>query len=580
MTVTEAAASPRPRADVGALRRIWDRLDGATSEGARAAKGREVPGTLIIALAAAFVGLAISIVAYRQDWMLLYPDSQSHLTIARRVLDSQNTGFQQLGTNWLPMPHILLLPLVANFTLYSTGIAGAILGTACLAVSAGSLWRISSRVGFNRSARLVVVCVFVFNPAMLYLTTTALTEPVLIAAILSALAGLSGWITAMPAISTGELAVFAGIPTAVAILSRYEGWAFAATGALFVLIASWRRWRSLSYTVTLLFGYLAAPIAVVAWWLAYNFVRYGDALDFARGQYSAAKYNQEFYELGLLTTKGNLGVAVQTYNWSVANAIGIPILIIAAVGIFVLVWERNTSTTGMMLWIPAFVYPFALLSLYLGQTIMQNDASNPPGFIFNTRYSTAMLPMAALLCGVAANAAYARRKDVGRLVTVGIIAVIGLFAAWSFADYSYRIGVMREAYRLENKGDGVAAVEWLGRHYEGGYILIDDVANTILMPLGVPLDQLYASFNGTSYEDALADPYKYVDYVFANTANEKDAVWQAISKDPDFAARYYPVFSKGTFTVWENTRRIGPENVVERQSTDQQSFEQQVEGPR
>jgi hypothetical protein len=62
---------------------------------------------------------------------------------------------------------------------------------------------------------------------------------VLLAAILASLAGLSGWITAMPSISPGELAVFAGIPSAAAVMTRYEGWAFVAVGVLFVIIPCW-----------------------------------------------------------------------------------------------------------------------------------------------------------------------------------------------------------------------------------------------------------------------------------------------------------------------------------------------------
>ncbi|MDQ5974496.1 MAG: hypothetical protein QG661_1705 [Actinomycetota bacterium] len=559
MTVT-SVPQPQEAASIEArlLRRLWDRLDAPPSAGAASAKGREVPGTLIIAAVGLVVGLIATAVAYQQDWILLYPDAQSHLVIARRVLDSQNTGFQQLGTVWLPVPHLLLLPFVQSFWLFSTGLAGSLLGTASLAVSVSALWRITTRVGFNRTARLVTIAVFMLNPAILYLTTTALTEPVLIAAILSALAGLSGWITAMPSISPGELAVFAGIPSALAVLTRYEGWAFVAVGSLFVIIAAWRRWRSKSYCLTLVLSYVAAPAAAVAWWLSYNYIRYGDPLDFARGQYSAAAQQEAFNNLGLLTSKGNLGTAVTTYNWSAQNAIGIPLLIIAAVGIVILIWERNTTTTGMLLWIPAFVYPFAILSLYLGQTIIENDVTLPPGFIFNTRYGAVTIPMVALMAGVVVNWAYTRRQSIGRAATAIVLAATVGFCAWSFADYSTRIGVIREGYRLENKGPGIEAARWLGEHYEGGYILIDDVANGVLIPMGVPLDQLYASFNGEGYDLALKDPYQYVDWVFANTANEGDRVTDAITKDPNFKARFFPVYQAGDFVVWENSRRIGP----------------------
>ncbi|MDI1290155.1 MAG: hypothetical protein PSX37_09455, partial [bacterium] len=248
MTVTDAPTSTKDAADLRLVKRAWARLDRPSTADGLAAKGREVPGTLIIAGIAMAIALVATYWSWRQGWLHMYTDAITHSTIARRVLDSQNTGFQQLGTVWLPMPHVLLMPFVFFFPLYQSGLAGGLLGAMCMAVCAGAIWRITYRSGFGRPARLIAVAVFVLNPSILYLFTTALTESVLIASLLASLAGLSGWITAMPAISPGELAVFAGIPATIAVLSRYEGWAFVAVGVVFVIIASWRRWRSKSYT--------------------------------------------------------------------------------------------------------------------------------------------------------------------------------------------------------------------------------------------------------------------------------------------------------------------------------------------
>ena len=44
--------------------------------------------------------------------MLLYGDARSHLNVARHVTDGLRPGLVQLGSVWLPLPHILLIPLV------------------------------------------------------------------------------------------------------------------------------------------------------------------------------------------------------------------------------------------------------------------------------------------------------------------------------------------------------------------------------------------------------------------------------------------------------------------------------------
>ena len=64
--------------------------------------------------------------SWRHDAMLNYGDAVAHLHIARRVLDSRFPGFSQLGSVWLPLPHILLIPFVQNYQWWATGLAGVI----------------------------------------------------------------------------------------------------------------------------------------------------------------------------------------------------------------------------------------------------------------------------------------------------------------------------------------------------------------------------------------------------------------------------------------------------------------------
>src|SRR5687767_7094255 len=68
---------------------------------------------VILAILAALTSLAGFFYFFNHDEVLLYGDAVAHINIARRVFDSQRPGFSQLGTVWLPLPHILSLPLVA-----------------------------------------------------------------------------------------------------------------------------------------------------------------------------------------------------------------------------------------------------------------------------------------------------------------------------------------------------------------------------------------------------------------------------------------------------------------------------------
>ena len=166
---------------VSQLQRAWRLLDAPPEV-------RKVPGSVLVALAAGLLGLAVSAVTVPSGWAMAYSDAQSHLTIARRVIDSMAPGFEQLGTVWLPIPHLLLIPLVAIDPLFHTGWAAALLGCAALSGTAAGLYRIAARLAIGRTGRLAMLVLLLANPSVLYLYTTALTEPVLLLFLVAALA--------------------------------------------------------------------------------------------------------------------------------------------------------------------------------------------------------------------------------------------------------------------------------------------------------------------------------------------------------------------------------------------------------
>src|ERR1017187_4568736 len=75
---------------------------------------------------------ALSIAAlffyYVHRQLLLYGDAVAHINIARRVVDNRHAleSYGQLGTVWLPLQHIAMLPFVWIDALWRSGIAGSI----------------------------------------------------------------------------------------------------------------------------------------------------------------------------------------------------------------------------------------------------------------------------------------------------------------------------------------------------------------------------------------------------------------------------------------------------------------------
>src|ERR1700735_5233412 len=77
------------------------------------------------------ISLAAAYWCFSHGYVLYDGDAEAHLNIARRILDSRTPGPEQIGTVWLPLPHILLAPFSMSGSWWKSGAAGAIVSPAC-----------------------------------------------------------------------------------------------------------------------------------------------------------------------------------------------------------------------------------------------------------------------------------------------------------------------------------------------------------------------------------------------------------------------------------------------------------------
>ncbi len=537
------------------LSRWWSSFDAPPT-------ARQIPGTGVLALLAALVGLAACIWTTSNGSNLFYSDAQSHLTIARRIVDSATPGLDQLGSVWLPMPHLLLVPFSLITPLWSSGWSACLVDIGCLAVAASALYRIAARIGLRRAGRLTAVVALLANPSLLYTFTTALTEPVLIAGILACVAGLARWAMVARTPSGGELAVFAGLPATVAMMSRYEGWALVIAGAVFVLLVEARKGHGLRRGASRAACFVSVPALSAIWWFSYNWVSFGDPLEFMRGQYSAHAQQQVLLDNGLLPTKGNLGISLSSYNWAVIETAGAVVLIAALFGLVVLLRRELLSTTTMLAALLAVSYFFSIVSLYLGQTAINNDHTNPPNW-WNDRFALSVCPLLALLVGVLADRR-GRRPVRWAVPAVILVAIIGQNIWWA-QDLPGRSAIVAEAARSQRDTAGaMQAAEFLAAHYVGGSVLLDESArgNEVLPVLGIPLQQVIMRASGAPFVEAVSDPAAHAEWIFANIAGlgvgldsgPTDLLTAALAR-PSIAAHYRLVFTAADHAVYQ---RIGP----------------------
>jgi hypothetical protein len=522
---------------------------------------------------------AASVAAFVWSWnngaMLNYGDAVAHLHIARRVLDSRTPRFTQLGSVWLPLPHVLLLPFVQNYRWWATGFAGVIPSALAYIAACAGIYRLA-RHWVNPAAAAITLAFFALNPNLLYLQTTAMTEPLFLCEVIWIVVWLVEWhlcIDENPTQATRlQLCIAAAL--IAAIFTRYDGWIIALlawSGIGFTLLRRAQRnqggrFSSLAFWLPSL-AIFAAPIA----WFIYNSVGFGDWLYFARGPFSA-----KAIELRTAATAPGWPphpgwhdpwVALLYYLKVseldfVARAWGNVALAIAALGTAV-AWSaekkaprRHILAWLLLLWFPL---PFYTWSVAYGSVPIFFPAWWPYTW-YNTRYGLEMLPALALGLGLAAQAVVKglRRLNMSQLTPrfpkfIGLqqLLLSGAFAAFFVLAGLNALALLREdpVVYVESTKNLAARLPYdhavppllrqlLARFPHAPVLMNTSAYPEIISRTGIPLRQTINESDLGIFKAALAAPSTHAAVVVAFDGDEVDRAVKAHPEDLDVAGRF------------------------------------------
>src|SRR5271163_3091481 len=140
--------------------------------------------TAFVAQLAACVSFISFAYYFQHNGLLLYGDAVAHINIARRVFDSRTPGLLQLGTVWLPLPHLLMIPFLLADSAWRSGIGGSVPSMVAYALGAAGVFRlVRNALSFNarpnpavRVAAWLSAITYAANPNLIYLQVTAMTE--------------------------------------------------------------------------------------------------------------------------------------------------------------------------------------------------------------------------------------------------------------------------------------------------------------------------------------------------------------------------------------------------------------------
>ena len=486
---------------------------------------------------------ALSFAAFTWSWthhaLLNYGDAVAHLHIARRVIDSHRPGLTQLGSVWLPLPHLLLLPFVAVYRWWADGIAGAIPSMAAYIAGCAGLYRLARHWMTPWSASLGLAF-FALNPNLLYLQTTAMTEPLFLCEFVWIVVLLVEWHVRQN--QNTERAAKLLWPIAVlliaAVFTRYDGWVLTLLAWMGIGVILLRRSELRSRTFwTASAAVVASPIV----WFVYNALVYGDWLDFQRGPYSAQAIELRTATPGGAPHPGWHAPLVSLHYFmksaemdAAAIQWGTALLGVCLLGMLWawLTTHRRGFGWALLFWLPT---PFYAYSVAYGSVPIFIPPLWPHSW-YNTRYGMELLPGFAL--GVAFAAQFAlgairefkpRWASYGGLVLLALI-VLNESLVLKEHPLTYEEGLRNVEARQPLLDQIPPALRALLATRPGCIILMEtSVYPQLVTGTGIPLRQTINESDKQFYATALADPAAHAAIVVAFDGDEIDL---AVRKHP------------------------------------------------
>ena len=518
----------------------------------------------IVVASCAAASITAILWSWRNNAMLNYGDAVAHLHIARRVFDAHQPRLTELGSVWLPLPHLLLIPFVQIYSWWASGFAGVIPSALAYLAACAGVYRLA-RHWLRPAPSVLALAFFALNPNLLYLQTTAMTEPLFVCEMVWAAVWLVEWRACLDSDSKKLRRLQGCIVAALvaAVFTRYDGWvmAFVAWTCMGLVLARRGRLRSLSFWVASIL-LIAAPLV----WFIYNSINFGDWLYFARGPYSAKAIEINTSVPGFPPHPGwhNPWVALIFFIKAAeldaaALAWGNMLLALSLLGT---AWAWLTARKrefqwALLLWFPAAFYAYAVS---YGSVPIFLPIWWPHSW-YNLRYGMEMLPAFALAMGFAAQIVLSAVNEFKprainpwweRCATGILFAIVALNVALMLRERPqvYIEGTkIISARRPYDEQIPPALRALLAERPEGVVLMDTSVFPEIVAFTGIPLRQTINESDLEIYRAALAAPAAHASIILAFDGDEIDRAIQAHPQNLT-AVRHFSTPGKPAGTIY------------------------------
>jgi hypothetical protein len=470
--------------------------------------------------------LAVTLAAlyffYSRGLTNIYGDAIAHMEGARRIFDSLTPGYEEIGSVWLPLFHLLAAPLARSDFLWMTGLAGSIVSCAAFAGTAWLLYRLGAEINGSRAAGFLALAGVLLSPNFLYLSSTPLTEPLALFWAVLVVYELFRYR------ETGKLRTLLGAAGAAFLgtLTRYEEWYVLPFAALFVLLARRQSWES-RLRHALVFSIIAGAGPML--WLFHNAYRFSNPLEFYNGPFSA----QAIYAHQLATTAfpyptdGKLLLSARYYVEDLKLVLGIWPLELALLGLVAWIMNRGVWGKGAVAFLFLVPLPFYIHALAYAALPLYVPTLFPFTY-YNLRYGAEMVPALALLPG------FLLPRGLPRRWRYGLLAFFVALLAWQ--SYSLLAGgaeglvVVKEGL-LNNPCRSrrqQAIIRFLRDHYDGQRVLLAAGKWPCVMPeVGIHYRNTITEANRTYWRRLRPEAGKWVEWIIRGDGDAVDGLMRA-----------------------------------------------------
>ena len=327
------------------------------------------------------------------------------------------------------------------------------------------------------------------------------------------------------------------------MLTRYDYWFLAAVLAVAVVFQLYVRYRGLGLVQYKrqvqhrlrknLIPFVVLLAIVPTFWLAYNQMLFGNAMEFANGKYSARAIAQRSLQQGNAPHPGAADIKVAaTYYWKTArlnvgeNRAAPIVVTVAVLGIIALAFSE--FSLAVLLIFPLIFYAFSIAHGGIPIFI----PSWWPFSYYNVRYGIQMLPAVAVGCGYAVSfidKIWGTHKLHSVAAAMLMAVTVATYAIdWEHGPICLREAEINSAARIELHKQLATELQSLPADATFVVSLTEHVG--ALQRAGIPLRRTWNESSHRSGEEEFAFPLTRGDYVIAF---DGDPVAQMVAAHPE-----------------------------------------------